>query len=462
MMTLGGFLSGETLHLCLALAAFMAIFLIAELWRYLLNPPTEWTRKFVHLSCGIIIACFHWIFASIWSVLALFAIFGMLMGVARYLKLFPSIYGIKRSSLGDIYYLISALVLFLISADKPVIYFIAMLTLTISDALAAVLGSTYQRMVYSVETHYKSLEGSVVFFLSTFLIVHIPLLLLLKTDPLHSIMIALQIALVVTCLEAICLNGFDNILIPIGTYFLLIKLLPVSAESIAWQIGWQLAIIAFLYYISLRFNFISISGAIVCQLFLFGAFVFGGPNWLIMPLIAFGIFVAILAAMTYKKGAFLGEQKIYQVIAAFHVTIVPAILFFAHNFSEKYIRPQFWEENNDFFYSLFIGAIVAHLVIALFRLAWLHLDKKYVGYPLILALAVAWVVLLIPFGLWVQMGSIKGVDLAICALIIGISSTIFYAAFKRYPVFQTFPWEFRIQSLSVLIGVALAWPLQLL
>jgi dolichol kinase len=456
------FQNTEFVHLGLVLGAFVAIFIFSELWRYFAQPPTEWTRKFVHLSCGIIIACFHWLFASVWSVIALFVIFGLLMGIARSLKLFPSIYGVKRSSLGDIYYLLSALVLFLVSQDRPVVYFISMLTLTVSDALAAVLGSTYQRTVYSVETHYKSLEGSVVFFLSTFLIVHIPLLLLLEIDPLQSIMIALQLALVVTCLEAICLNGFDNIMIPIGTYFLLVKLLPISSERIAWQVGWQLVIIAFLYYISVRFNFISISGAIVGQLFLCGAFVFGGPNWLIVPLIAFGIFVALFAALMHKNAS-IQEHKIYQVIAAFNVTIVPGLLFFAHNISEKYVRPHMWEKNNHFFYTLFIGAVVAHLIIALYRLLWLYTNRNHhISFPITVAIATGCFILLIPFGLWLQIGCLKASDLAVCALLIGFAVSCFYAAFNRFPIFKQFPWEFRIQSLSVLAGVIFAFPFHLM
>ena len=258
---------GESIRLSLVLAAFMLIFLIAEGWHYFANPPVEWTRKFVHLCCGVIIACFPWIFSSIFTILALSVIFGAVMLTARYMKWFPSIYGIQRSSLGDIYYLLAVLILFMVSKNQPVIYFISVLNLTVSDALAAVLGSTYQKKIYTVEDQNKSLEGSAVFFFSTFLIVHIPLLLMLHVEPLHSIMIALQVALVVTCLEAICLNGFDNIMIPVGTYFLLIKLLPVSPKDIAWQISWQIVIIAILNFMALRFHVLSISGAIVGNYF---------------------------------------------------------------------------------------------------------------------------------------------------------------------------------------------------
>ena len=304
------------------------------------------------------------------------------------------------------------------------IYFIAVLVLTVADSLAAVLGSTYKKKIYTVETHSKSLEGSAVFFLATFLIVHIPLLLMMDMDRLSTIMIALQVALVVTCLEAICLNGFDNVLIPIGTYYLLLKLLPVGPEAIAWQIMWQLIIIAILYYIALRFHFLSISGAIAGQLFLYGAFVFGGPNWMIVPLIALGTMITVLALLIYPKHQPPGH-KVYQVVAAFHVLIVPTLLFFAHNISEKYIHPAFWLNNVYFLYVLFVGAMAAHLTIALWRLFWLYGVKMRLEYKGLLVLAAFSFALLIPFGLWLQTGHIPLLEMTVDALILLIAIHIF-------------------------------------
>lgn len=449
---------GEAVRLVSVLLAFLLYFALAELGRYFWNPPTEWTRKFVHVASGITIACFHWIFTSIWSVILLVILFGAAMAIVRKLKLFPSIYAIERSSLGDIYFLVSAFFLFLISYDRPILYFISILTLTVSDALAAVLGSTYQKTTYTVESQRKSLEGSMVFFLSTFLIVHIPLLLMTDIGRLECMMIALQVALVVTCLEAICINGFDNIMIPIGTYYLLFKLMPSNAPDIAWQISWQFVILATLYYISLRFSFLSFSGAIVIQLFLSGAFIFGGPTWIVAPLMCLGPFIiaqAVLSAPTKE----LPLHRVYQVVATFYVCLVPALLFFAHNTSDKYIRPEFHVKNISFFYVLFLGALAAHLTIALYRLLGyysLRLRFKYLG---LLCIALICYCFLVPFGLWLQMGFIRAIDLFITLLIVIVAYHVFYFGFRHSPLLKEFPWEFRIQALSVFCGVCLALPI---
>ncbi len=442
----------------LVILSFMAIFSLAELWRYLGAPSVEWTRKFVHLSCGVLIACFHWIFASTWSVVILGVLFAAVMFVSRKLKLFPSIYGVKRSSLGDIYYLIAVFVLFVISFDLPVVYFISVMTMTVSDALAAVMGTTYQLNVYRVETHKKSLEGSMAFFVSTFLIVHISLLLMTDMDRLQSIMIGLQVALVVTCFEAICLNGFDNILVPIGTYYLLVKLLPISSEVIAWQLLVQLAILLILNSIVWKFQFMSISGAIAGQLFLFGAYVFGGPAWFAISLLSLAIFVSVLAVLIYPHKR-PPDEKVYQVIAAFYFCIVPTLIFLANNTSEQYIHLSFHESNPHYFFVLFLGAMAGHTAIALCRILWLYSKRIRLNYLWVITISLGCFFLMVPFGLWIQTGKLNLKDVLVVFWILAVSCLIFYECFKRYTKFHEFPWEFRIQALAVFIAVISILPI---
>ncbi len=452
-------LATDFMNILGVVAIFSLIFILAEFWKYIANPHPEWTRKFVHLSCGIVISFFPWLFTSPWSVLILFFLFGAVMAISRYFKLFPSIYGIKRSSLGDIYYLIAALMLFFIAHDQPVLYFISMLTLTISDALAAVLGNTYQKNTYTVENHSKSLEGSAVFFFSTFLIVHIPLLLMLKIDPLHSLLVAIQVALVVTCLEAVCINGFDNVIIPLATYFLIFKLLPAHSENITIQILLQLMLFVLTYFISVRFKFLSVSGALVGQLFMIAAFSLGGPNWLILPLISLGVFTVVWFFLKKDVADLTSNPKVYQVIATFHIAFVPTLIILADNASKTLLHVKFIELNCNFFYVLFVGAIASQLVIAVYRLFWLYYKQIKLNYLFIVSIAMFCYMGLIPLSLWEHICRIQATDMFIVGIIMGTSSALFYYLFKKYPIFQLFPWEFRVQSLSVFCGVILSLPI---
>src|SRR5690606_6142869 len=136
--------------------------------------------------------------------------------------------------------------MYLLAADQPAFYLISLSALVVSDALAALVGGAYGRVRYRVESDRRSSEGSVVFFLATLLAVHLPLLLMTPIDRRLSVLVAVQIALLVTLLEAISLQGNDNLIVPLGTFLLLHKLTIQTPETILWQLVAQIAIVGVL------------------------------------------------------------------------------------------------------------------------------------------------------------------------------------------------------------------------
>lgn len=217
--------------------AYLLIMLGAEgLYRFTKVPP-EWTRKLQHVLSGVLAACFPWIFSSSKEVVALGVIMAVVLLIFRKSRFLTSMHEVKRKTFGEFYFLLAAVVLSVLSWDNPSFYFISMLTLTFSDTVAAMVGTTYKRVTYSIRGHIKSLEGSVAFFVSTFLTVHLPLLFLMDISPLPSILIALNIAFLVTIVEAVCRNGRDNILIPLSTYCLLSHLIGASQILLLQELG---------------------------------------------------------------------------------------------------------------------------------------------------------------------------------------------------------------------------------
>src|SRR4051794_33728384 len=162
-----GTVVGESVRAVLVSAAFLLLFAAAEGWRRRSGPPVEWTRKLVHLVGGLLAAVFPWLFGSAWTVVLLSGAFTAVLALSLSFRLLGSVHDVERRSDGAIYYPIAIGLLFLISRNAPVLYLISILTLVVSDALAAVLGSTYGRWFYRVESDRRSIEGSVVFFLAT-------------------------------------------------------------------------------------------------------------------------------------------------------------------------------------------------------------------------------------------------------------------------------------------------------
>jgi len=339
--------------------AFLVVFAAAELWKRWGNPPVEWTRKAVHVGGGVIVMTLPWILRSHWTVLALGAAFALIIALTRRFGWLGSVHGVERKSEGGLWYPVAVYLLFLIGSHRPVFYLIAVLTLVLSDALAALVGTTYGRMMYRVESDRRSVEGSAVFLFATFLGVHLPLLLLTSTGRVASVLIALQIALLVTLLEAISLRGNDNLVVPLATYLLLVKLTPSSAEWIAVQLASQLAIFGALILLAWRSRFLSASGTMAASLFFYGAWSLGGPEWTVAPAVALAAFWLIFKRLPPNSSE---PDARYQVVAVFYTSLVPVSLFALNNLFETALRHPVLGRG-DPFYSLYLGALTAHLAM---------------------------------------------------------------------------------------------------
>jgi hypothetical protein len=360
-----GTVTGELGRLFLVTFAFMSIVLLSEIWHRVASPPIEWTRKFSHICCGIIVAFFPWIFGSVWSFVLLSLGLMMFFMTNRFYKGMKSIYEVKRSSLGDFYALAAIFILFNLSRDQSVFYLIAILTMTVADALAALFGIIYQRMTYSVEQNIKSLEGSLVFFLCTFLIVHIPLLLLTDVDKGNSILISLHIAFIVTCLEAVCLHGIDNFVVPLSTYYLLTHLSLLPQRIISELFVVQILIVCLISIVAWKVKFLTISGALTAQLFFYGAYLLGGAKWMIAPLIAFIMFASFFVLFRHNIKKI--HETLYQVLAVFYSTAVASCLIILSHLIQQHWPAVFIWLYPDFFYVIYVGAIAGQLAVALYR-----------------------------------------------------------------------------------------------
>ena len=179
---------------------FVSLFVIAEIARKK-GVCTEATRKFVHFGGAFVTIFFPFILTSHWTVLALAIGFALIMIITKKFQFLQSVHGVERKSEGAIYHPIAIYSCFLYSQiiHQPMFYVISILILAISDALAALVGKNYGAKEYQVEVGIrKTVEGSVTFLLTSFLIVHLILLLTTNTGRVESVLIALLISIIVT------------------------------------------------------------------------------------------------------------------------------------------------------------------------------------------------------------------------------------------------------------------------
>jgi dolichol kinase len=456
----GGMLARELIAAALIGAGFLAVFGIAELWRHRASPPVEWTRKFVHFFGGLIAATFPWAFHYRWTVVGLAGLFTLIIWGSRRLGLLSSVHGVERRSEGGIFYPLAILLVFLVGHEQPVFYLIAILALVVSDTMAALLGSSYGRQMYSVETDRRSLEGSAVFFLTTFLITHLPLLLMAGVDPLLSVLISIQVAIIVTQFEAISLHGSDNLTVPVATFYLLLKMTARDLDHIAGQLTAQLVIIAVIGLVAWRTRPLTFSGAMALMLFAYGAWGLGGPEWIVAPTAALLGFVAV--RLFFARDVLPTPPGRYQVIATFYVCIVAAVLFIANNTLETLIpaaHPAF--RSADPLYVPFVAVVAAQLALVFLAQLEPFRPTDRARPARVLASAAAAFALVVPLGLEVGEEGVTLAALLLTAVAVA-AAVVAYLVIRRVPAWpHTAPWNVRLQALCGAIAAAIIVPVEL-
>ena len=355
-----GTLAGELTRLALVLLAFGALFGAAELWRRHGSPPVEWTRKLVHLGGGIVSGTFPWLFSTQWTVLviALTAVGAFALG--RRFQLLNSVTAVERRSRGEVWFPIGVYLLFVVARHDRVFWLIALSTLVFADSAAALIGRAYGRMGFRVGEDRKSLEGSLVFMFVTFLAVHLSLLLGTPIDRAASVLVAAQMALLVSSFEAISMRGNDNLVVPLGTYYLLVKMAAQPAGSIALQLAAQVAMLGVTILVAWRTRFLTLSGAIAAHLVLYAAWSLGSPEWTFAPL---GALAGYLALDARYGGAHGVPQGGHQVRAIYYASIVGMLTLFADNSFATLLPVHESLRHGHPFQPLFVGAFAGPLAI---------------------------------------------------------------------------------------------------
>jgi len=188
------------------------------LWRKK-NTHGEFSRKFVHLSVGSFVA--FWPFFLSWRDIKLLAVLMFFVVIAsKYLKIFQAIHSVQRATWGEASFALSLLVIALITNNKW-IYATAILQMSLSDGMAALVGVRYgKKYSYLIFNHTKSIIGTLTFFIVSFAILlgysHF------SGDHLSFVFITLT-SLIASALENIAVFGLDNIVVPLVIAILLIN-----------------------------------------------------------------------------------------------------------------------------------------------------------------------------------------------------------------------------------------------
>jgi phytol kinase len=207
--------------------------------RYAFHP--EWGRKLLHICMGLTSLSLPYLFHDTWPVMLLVALTVPSLWSLRHFKQLKTNFGgvlhnVNRDgSLGELCFPVGVAGAFWLSNGSTIHFIIPILLLTFSDSIAALVGVHYAKTRYPTLDGSKSVEGSLAFFVTTFLCsvfamrLGLPHLLLLET-----LLIATTLSLSMMLVEALSAFGSDNFWIPVGGFVFFDFLLRLSTANLFW------------------------------------------------------------------------------------------------------------------------------------------------------------------------------------------------------------------------------------
>ena len=206
--------------LVLCAAACTAILVAADVLHGAGLEP-EWSRKLVHVAMGLVAALFPWLFRDPRAVLALCAAFAVLLGCGRGWRRLASVHAVGDRSAGLVWFPTAVALAFLIAADRPAHYALALVVLALADPAAALVGRARGAHRFRVGAGWKSVEGSLAFFAVASATIAAGLGWSTPLAAPTVLAFAAAIGALLAIVEAVSPAGTDNLFVPLGTLLLL-------------------------------------------------------------------------------------------------------------------------------------------------------------------------------------------------------------------------------------------------
>lgn len=327
------------LNVVLVFAAGVALLVLLRHVQLHRNLDAEWVRKLFHIGGGLLGLSLPWIFHDLAPVLLLGALIAALF---LCLRLVPALregpgqvlQAIQRKSVGDFCFLASFMLLFWLADGDKLLYSIPILLVTLSDALAALIGQTYGRLMLQMRGGRKTIEGAASFLLSAFLCIHVPVLLWGGTGRLESLLIAADIGLMLMLAEAAAWWGLDNLLIPILGYMALKSMLDMDAPALVTHLGFVLALGTVIVLVRKRTTLgdDALAGGVLLGYVIWAV---GGWKWVLPPLLQLVAYANVTAHTPRERRRSLG----FPVVIANIAGSIVWLLFYRETDAEAFFVP---------------------------------------------------------------------------------------------------------------------------
>jgi phytol kinase len=226
------------------------------------HASPEVARKTIHVAMGMACAAFPWIFERAFPVWILAGLATVPLAVMRLIPALKSgvgsaLHGITRPSYGEVLFAPAVAAVFALAAGDWILYVIPIMILTLADAAGALFGTRWGRRRYGSGEGFKTVEGSVIFCVIAVLCGIIPLIASGRVDAMQALGIGLILGVLAMMAEGVSDRGFDNLVLPVGCFFVLDKLLLLEMPSL---LGRFIVLMALLLLVLLGSRWSTLSG----------------------------------------------------------------------------------------------------------------------------------------------------------------------------------------------------------
>jgi dolichol kinase len=281
----------EILGATTLLILFLSVIGVVETLMRKGRLAAETARKSIHVAGGLGCLLFPLLISSWISVLCLAVVFASILYLGENRKMLQSLSMVERRSCGSLLFPVAILMLFILSEGRIWLYVSSLLVLVLADTAAALAGTRFGRTFYETAPgESKSLEGTLMFCVVGFFSVYLSMVALSDIPHLTCILTALLMALLLGGLEAVSIGGTDNLLVPLGTCFLLLKLPTKPQAEILFQCLSFIGISMGIAIANSRQSTLRTRPLIIFILSSFAAWSLGSADWMIPIIVGFIVY----------------------------------------------------------------------------------------------------------------------------------------------------------------------------
>jgi len=259
------------------------------------NMTYEISQKIIHMLIGCMALACPYIF----EINPRFIYLGIIILIWFIKKLNKNIrMGIMKQDklMGEIYFIISITVLFVVHKSL-VDYVVPILVLTFVDFIVKITEKLYKNINIYDQRKTKIIANSMVFFISVFVCVFLPLKFMTNTRDKENMAISLVIAMLSLMTKLVCEDANDNLMVPLLLHSFLVYNINMTLHSIFMDLAVMLLVIGVGIFLYKNINISKqavIYFIILCYMFIIQC----GIIWILPPAVLF-----------WSSGSLPGLQK---------------------------------------------------------------------------------------------------------------------------------------------------------